>query len=143
MTLVNFHELDEIDEKELSFAVIMARYNEKWIFVKHKNRSTWEIPGGKREKHETIIEAANRELSEETGAITFQIQSICIYSVSVNQTQTFGQLFFAEVNHIGHLPNLEIGEIEFFDDIPDNLTYPLIQPILAEKVVYLLKIYVM
>ncbi|PNB76577.1 NUDIX hydrolase, partial [Pseudomonas sp. FW305-BF6] len=88
-------------ENELSFAVIMARYNEKWIFVKQKNRLTWEIPGGKREKHETIIEAARRELSEETGAIKFQIESLCIYSVSVHQTQTFGQLFFAEVDHIG------------------------------------------
>ena len=36
MTQVNFHELDEIDENDLSFAVIMASYNEKWIFVKHK-----------------------------------------------------------------------------------------------------------
>ncbi|MEH6937495.1 hypothetical protein V7056_06455 [Bacillus sp. JJ664] len=58
MTQVSFHELDEIDESDLSYAVIMARYNEKWIFVKHKNRSTWEIPGGKREEHESIIEAA-------------------------------------------------------------------------------------
>jgi len=139
MTQVNFHELDEIDDNDLSFAVIMARYNEKWIFVKHKNRSTWEIPGGKREKHETIIEAAKRELSEETGAINFRIESICIYSVSVQQTQTFGQLFFAEVNHIGNLPNLEIGEINYFDEIPENLTYPLIQPFLAKKVEYLLK----
>lgn len=139
MTQVNFHELDEIAEKELSFAVIMARFNEKWIFVKHKNRSTWEIPGGKREKHESIIEAAKRELSEETGAIKFHIKSLCIYSVSDHQTQTFGQLFFAEVDHIGKLPDLEISEIEFFDEMPKNLTYPLIQPFLAKKVEYLLK----
>jgi len=140
MIKVNFHELDEIAENELSFAVIMARYNEKWIFVKHKNRLTWEIPGGKREKHENIIEAARRELSEETGAIKFQIESLCVYSVSVHQTHTFGQLFFAEVDLIGNLPNLEIGEIDFFDEIPENLTYPLIQPFLAEKVTQLLKI---
>jgi len=139
MTQVNFHELDEIDENDLSFAVIMARYNQKWIFVKHKNRSTWEIPGGKREEHETIVEAAKRELIEETGAVKFRMESVCIYSVSVQQTQTFGQLFFAEVNLIGNLPNLEIGEIEFFDEIPQNLTYPLIQPFLAKKVKYLLK----
>ena len=67
------------------------------------------------------------------------MESVCIYSVSVQQTQTFGQLFFAEVNLIGNLPNLEIGEIEFFDEIPQNLTYPLIQPFLAKKVKYLLK----
>ncbi len=117
----------------------MARYNEKWIFVKHKNRSTWKIPGGKRDKHETIIEAAKIELSEETGAIKFQFESICIYSVSVNTIQTFGQLFFAEVDHIGNLPNSEIGKIEFFDKIPENLTDLLIQPFLAKKVEYLLK----
>lgn len=66
----------------LKFAVIIARHNGKWVFCKHKERNTWEAPGGHREDGEDILETAKRELYEETGAITFDITPICIYSVT-------------------------------------------------------------
>ena len=68
---VNFYK--KVDDDKLKFVVIVSRYQNKWIFCKHKQRDTYEIPGGHREAGETILEAAKRELYEETGAIKFQL----------------------------------------------------------------------
>ncbi len=43
-------------------------------------------------------------------------------------------LFFAEISELGKLPDMEIEQVYFFDDIPEKLTYPLIQPKLVEKI---------
>lgn len=50
--------------------------------VKHKERDTYEIPGGHREPEETVDFAAERELVEETGAKEYTIKPIAIYSVT-------------------------------------------------------------
>ena len=95
---------NEINDKDLKFAVIMARYDNRWIFCKHKERETYEMPGGHREVDETIVDTAKRELQEETGAIEFEIQPISVYSVTgknrvnSNGNETFGMLFYAEVH---------------------------------------------
>ena len=48
MTKVNFY--DSIDDSMLKFAVIIAKHNGKWVFCKHRERSTWEVLGGHREQ---------------------------------------------------------------------------------------------
>ena len=77
---VKFYE--NVNDELLKFAVIIAKHQDKWVFCKHKERDTYEIPGGHREKDESIIETAKRELIEETGAIDFKIEPICVYSVT-------------------------------------------------------------
>ena len=71
---VQFYE--EIEDQLLKFAVIISKYQNKWVFCKHKLRDTFEIPGGHREENENILETAKRELYEETGAIDFKIKPI-------------------------------------------------------------------
>ena len=138
MLKVNFYGLNTIEDNKLLFAVIMAKFNGKWIYVRHKKRHTFEIPGGHRESNENIVDTASRELFEETGAIEFNITPVCIYSVerdeTVDYTESFGALFYSEVKTLGKLPDFEISEIKLFDEIPKDLTYPLIQPILYKKV---------
>lgn len=134
MIKVNFYEINTVEDSQLLFAVIMARYGGKWIFVRHKERTTWEIPGGHREENENINFTASRELIEETGARNFNIIPVCIYSVDRGETESFGQLFYADVKDVEELPDSEIGEIKLFDTIPECLTYPLIQPHLFKKV---------
>ena len=51
---------DKIEDSQLDFSVIIARTGEKWVFCKHKERDTYEVPGGHREAGETIEEAARR-----------------------------------------------------------------------------------
>ena len=79
MLEVKFHDyvLDEL----LKFAVIISKTNGKWVFCKHKERETYEVPGGRREVGESILETAKRELVEETGAVDFDMKPICVYSV--------------------------------------------------------------
>ena len=89
---------DTVEDKLLKFAVIVAKSNGKWVFCKHKERYTYECPGGHRESGENIDNTARRELYEETGAIDYTIKPVCIYSVTApdnfNGEETFGKLFF-------------------------------------------------
>ena len=49
-------------------------------------------------------------------------------------------LFFAEIYRLDILPQSEIENIEFFQNIPDDLSFPQIQPKLFEQVKKVLKI---
>ena len=130
---------DNADDNLLKFAVIIARNNGKWVFCKHKERNTYEIPGGHREGGETIEETAKRELYEETGAIEYSFKPVCIYSVTgknrVNETgkETFGKLFYADIVKFEHKLHSEIEKIEIFDKLPEKWTYPDIQPFLIKE----------
>lgn len=130
---------DYVEDDLLKFSVIISKHHGKWVFCKHKERDTYEIPGGHRESGESILETAKRELVEETGASRFSIKPICVYSVTgkngVNQTgeETFGMLFFAEIESFSNELNSEIELIKLFEDQPTEWTYPQIQPILMKE----------
>jgi 8-oxo-dGTP pyrophosphatase MutT (NUDIX family) len=121
------------------FAVIISQSNGKWVMCKHKERDTYEVPGGHREEGEDILETAQRELQEETGAIKFDLKPLCVYSVtgknSVNETgeESYGLLCFAEIDEFSGKLESEIEKVELMDELPENWTYPLIQPKLIEK----------
>lgn len=130
---------DKVDDRLLKFAVIISRYKNKWVFCKHRDRDTYEVPGGHREEREEITETAKRELYEETGALSYDLHRICIYSVVKEEPDTvreasYGMLYYAEIKEFGELPDMEMELIDFFEKIPEKLTYPLIQPRLIEKV---------
>ena len=130
---------DTVADSLLKFAVIISQSNGKWVFCKHKERDTYEVPGGHREAGEDILETAKRELQEETGAIQFDMQPICVYSVTgknrVNDTgeETYGLLCFAEITEFDKELHSEMEKVVLLDELPENWTYPLIQPKLIEK----------
>lgn len=137
MLKVKFY--DSVNDSLLKFAVIVSQSNGKWVFCKHKERDTYEVPGGHREPEESILETARRELQEETGAVKFEIKPICVYSVTgktrVNATgeETFGLLYFAEISEFAKELHSEMEKVVLMDELPENWTYPLIQPKLIEK----------
>ena len=69
---------DTADDSLLKFAVIISKSDNKWVFCKHKERNTLEVPGGHREHGESILDTAKRELYEETGAVVYTIEPVCI-----------------------------------------------------------------
>lgn len=134
MLKIDFYEMGKTRDVLLEFAVIATRYENRWIFVRHRERETWEIPGGHREKNEDINDTAKRELFEETGAKKFIIEPVCDYSVTKDSITRYARLFYAKVNELGKLPDSEIGEIKLYDNMPQNLTYYDIQPHLYRRV---------
>ena len=134
---VNFYE--DVDDALLKFAVIIAKTEGKYVLCKHKERNTLEVPGGHREPGEEIIATAKRELYEETGATSFTIKPICVYSVSADNSLSgqlsFGMLYFAEISSFEKELHSEIEKIVITDKLPDKdyWTYPQIQPKLLEE----------
>lgn len=137
MVEVKFY--DHAEDALLKFAVILARTGGKWVFCRHRDRDTYEIPGGHREPGEDILSAAKRELREETGAVEFTIRPVCAYSVRGKtgthksaEEETFGMLFMADITSFEAL-HCEIEAILVTDRPVDRWTYPLIQPKLMEE----------
>ena len=133
MTQVKFYE--SVDDSLLKFAVIIAKSAGKWVLCKHKERTTYEVPGGHREEGEIIEETARRELYEETGATEYTLKPISVYSVIKDSGQeTFGMLYYAEVTSFEEKLHSEIERIVLTEELPVNWTYPDIQPRLIAKV---------
>ena len=128
---IEFYEVN--DENKSSVVVIYATYNEKIVMCKHKERTTWEIPGGHIEKNETPESAAKRELYEETGATSFTLIPVCKYSFDVNGKKVFSLMFKAVIDKLEKLPESEIKEISLFDKLPENVTYPEIYAKILKK----------
>ena len=130
MADITYCQRPEVDESRLRYAVVIARYRGQWVLVRHRERDTWESPGGHIEPGETAAQAARRELWEETGARQADITLVSYYKV-----EDFGGLFYARIDELGPLPaGFEIAQIRLCDTLPEDLTYPDIHPALFQKV---------
>ena len=132
---VRFYEEAPADVRQ-KYAVIVAKHDGKLLWCRHHDRDTWEVPGGHIEQGETALEAAARELQEETGATDFTLKAVCWYQLHFNDggRGSFSLLCAADVRNMGKLQS-EIAEVRPFDEMPSALTYPDIQPcLLAEAI---------
>ncbi len=128
--------VESVQDSSIGWAVVVTRYKNRWIFVKHKNRDTFEVPGGTRDRNESTVDCARRELYEETGSAIFEIFPLEVYSIKhPDNSISYGQLFFANVTEITELPDSEINEVQLFDKLPDNLTYPFVHSVLFQRAV--------
>ncbi len=123
--------------KKYKYVVVLSYYNGKILLSRHKDRSTWETQGGHIEENETPLEAAKRELFEESGAIDYSIAPVCDYWPGTEDMShdANGMVFKALINKLGKLPESEMAEVKQFDALPDNLTYPAITPVLFNYLV--------
>lgn len=124
---IKFRSCEDVTS-HLKYVVIVSRYKDQWLYVKHRERSTWEIPGGHIEAGESPDQAAKRELMEESTADQFTLMPISDYSVTRDGDESHGRLYYAEIKHLKMNFNYEIECFRGFDALPDAMTYPEIQP---------------
>ena len=112
------------------YVVVLSTYAGKLMLSRHKQRTTWETQGGHVEPGETPMEAARRELYEESGATHYDIRVLCDYWAGdeITGKGATGMVFHAQIHTLGPMPESEMAEVRLFDDLPENLTYPAITP---------------
>lgn len=116
-----------VPESRLSYVIIGAKYRDKFVFVRHRERQTWEMPAGHIETNEEPDRAAERELYEETGATHAELTLMADYEVLHEGKRAYGRLYLAEVKQLGPLPGHEIAERKLCRELPEHLTYPEVQ----------------
>lgn len=112
--------------KQYKYALILSEYQGKFLLSRHKERTTWETQGGHIEPGETPLEAAKRELFEESGAVDFELMPLCDCRAGDLNTDHWdnGIVYRAVIRKLSPLPESEMAEVQQFDTFPKNLTYP-------------------
>lgn len=127
---------DRAPETPVTFVVMISRYQGQWVLCVHRQRDTFEFPGGHRERGETPQEAARRELFEETGATEASFLPMGYYCcLKEGQTPSWGALFAVEIQKLGPLPKSEIEKVVLTERLPPvaQWTYASIQPHLLAR----------
>lgn len=115
------------------YVVICSYYEGKWLLSKHKNRATWELQGEHIENGETPMDAARRELCEESGIMKADLYHICDYLGFDSKDSANGAVYLALAHELGQLPKSEMERTALFDNLPKRLTYPLVTPVFIRQ----------
>ena len=115
------------------YVVVCSYYKGQWLLSRHAKRETWETQGGHVEQGETPLEAAKRELYEESGVQDAELYPVCDYYGYNSKRHANGMVFLAMVHELGELPESEMKETRLFDELPENLTYPDVTPVLINE----------
>lgn len=94
--------------------------DEKIMLIKRRDNGLWAVPGGLVEVGETLAEAAERELLEETGIEAQITQLLGIFDSRLWHSRTKAQLyhaiFLARTDSLTPRESSEAMEIGFFDE---------------------------
>lgn len=110
---------------DIKFVAILTRYEGRWVYCWHKRRESYEHPGGHVEPGETPMEAAKRELFEETGIREGRLIPLWDYEYiwENGEGRNNGRVYYCEAAAMGVLPKSEMGHTALFDSVPPNYTY--------------------
>lgn len=110
---------------DIEFVAVFTNYRGKWVYCWHKRRESFEHPGGHVEPGETPMQAAKRELYEESGITDCRLTPLWDYEYiwPDGAGKNNGRVFYGEAYSLGELPESEMSRVELFDSVPDNYTY--------------------
>ncbi|MBQ7982927.1 MAG: NUDIX domain-containing protein, partial [Clostridia bacterium] len=90
---------------DCKYVVIFSRYCGELLLSRHRDRLTWETQGGHIEPGETPLQAAYRELYEESGALESGLSHVFDYCVTDAGGTGTGAVFFADIRVLGPIPD--------------------------------------
>ncbi|MNP43058.1 NUDIX domain protein [compost metagenome] len=125
-----FEEYMEISEDDLktltldhplTHALVIAKYEDKYLLLYNRWRKEWEVPGGMIDKGESCRECAVRELFEETnqqpGAIVFN--GLMKFNLHTGKTE-YGALYSVRLDQVTEFTeNNEAVRITFWNGIDE------------------------
>ena len=117
----------------LRFVVVCSFYQNRYLLSYHSGHRSWETQGGHIEENESPLEAARRELYEESGAKGADLIPVCDYFAYDSEGSSNGRVYAAMIRALGELPCSEMSKTEAFDVLPEDLTYPFVTPVLFEE----------
>ena len=85
------------------------------------------------------MEAARRELYEESGVTNADLFPLCDYHGYDPYGYANGVVFLAVIHEMGQLPNSEMAETALFDALPEELTYPNVSPVFFKEAIRMLE----
>ena len=92
----------------------------KIMLIKRSDNGLWAVPGGLAEVGETLAEAAQRELWEETGIRGQVTQLLGIFDSRLWHSKTkvhlYQAIFLAETTDLSPKTSLEAMEVDFFEE---------------------------
>ncbi|MEC0268590.1 NUDIX domain-containing protein [Paenibacillus anseongense] len=108
--------------EEANCVLICAFYQGQLVLVRHHSRG-WELPGGMREKSESVLQTVRREMQEEAGGELDAIERIGQYLIFENDHLVFVKnIYISTVRILGALPSgFETDGIMLADAIPKQV----------------------
>ncbi|MFD1030329.1 NUDIX domain-containing protein [Metaplanococcus flavidus] len=104
---------------ESRHVLIIAKFEDKWLLTEHSERGL-EFPGGKVETGESLIDAAKREVYEETGGRVEGLEWFAEYLVLGNPPFC-KTVFTGHVSAIDHITRMETNGAVLVERLePDN-----------------------
>jgi len=131
MLQIKFHSPDYYPDCGFSYVVIGARYRGKWVFIRHRQRRSYEIAAGHINEQEDTDMAAGRELEEETGAKKYKIECIASYTILEDNKLRAGRLYYADIEKMEEeWDDSEVEGVILSDKLPEISSFPYVQAVL-------------
>ncbi|MCL1805834.1 MAG: hypothetical protein FWG28_07555 [Clostridiales bacterium] len=104
------------EHNEASLAVVAARYQGSWLYVRHEDRKSFAFPSAVRADGESLLDAAGRALKEAGGVPEFTIWPVTAFGALEGERAVYGRLFFAAAKRLGSIASDNIAERSFFEE---------------------------